>query len=132
MAKNANMRVFYYINFMYMKLACSRTPAGTSASRRRRRAHKDYVANERKATPIRNNVRTCHRRIIPSLGRFGLSSPRHSPFLRAQEGSPPSPSSPNPQILTSIQIPPLLLLLPLRYGEPALFPSICHQGLCGE
>ena len=111
-------------------LACNRALAGMGEGRRKRRALKNYVANRGKATLIRNDVKTSLRRIIPSLGKFGLSGPRHQALLRrCRKVQHPHLLFPTRKILTSIQIPPFLLLFPLKYCELALFPSICHHEL---
>ena len=116
-----------------LRLACSRTPTGASTSRRRRKALKDYVDNGRKATPIWNNVKTSLRGIIPSLGRLRLGGLRHRALLRRhRKVFHLHLLLPTRRILTSIQIPPLLLLLPLKYGRPTLLPNVCHHKLVGN
>ena len=102
-------------------------------SKRRRRILKDYVTNGRKTTLIGNNVGTSLRRIIASLGRLGLSGMRYQAFLcRRRKVHHLHLLLQTRGVLTSIQAPPLLLCLPLKYSRSTLLHSICHHRLGGK
>jgi len=59
-----------------LRLSCSRTPAGMSTSKRRRRAFENYAADRGKASLIWNKTRTSLERVITSLGKLRLGVPR--------------------------------------------------------
>lgn len=95
---------------------------------RRRRTLKNYFTNRRKATLIGNYIKTSLRRIITSLGRLGLDGLRHQALLcRCWKVHHLHLFVQIRGVLTSIQVPPFLMCLPLKYSIPTLPPSICPQ-----
>ena len=108
-----------------LRLAYHRTSTETSTSKKRWRAFKNYVSNKGKTSLIRNKIRTSLKRVITSLGRLGLVGLRHRALHLHL-------LLPTRKKLTSIQVPFLLHLLPLKCSRLALLPSIRHHGLSGK
>ena len=108
-------------------------PTEISTSKRRGRAFKDYIADKGKASLIRDDIRTSIWRVITFLGRLRLGSSRDRAILcRRKKVHHLHLLFPTQRKLTSVPIPPLLLLFPLEYGRPTLLPNIRHHGLGGE
>ncbi|KAM3690342.1 hypothetical protein ACB098_09G117400 [Castanea mollissima] len=104
-----------------------------STSRKGRRTLKDYTAYGRKTTLIGNNIRISLKKVITSLGRLGLGGPRHRTLLRrCRKVHHLHFLLPTCRVLTSIQVPPLFLCLPLKYSRPTLLPSVSYHRLGGK